>query len=65
MVSKRPDLAEEWDYEKNKEILPDSITLYSNKKDGGNVKDVVNRGMYLLRNEHTDRNVNVNQIRDQ
>lgn len=32
LASKRPDLAEEWDYEKNKKILPDSITLYSNKK---------------------------------
>lgn len=32
LASKRPDLAKEWDNKKNKNILPDSITLYSNKK---------------------------------
>ena len=31
LASRRPDLAEEWDYEKNK-VKPDSITLYSNCK---------------------------------
>lgn len=31
LATKRPDLAEEWDFEKNK-ITPDAVTLYSNKK---------------------------------
>ena len=31
LESKRPDLAEEWDYEKNK-LTPEQVTLFSNKK---------------------------------
>lgn len=30
--TKRPDLADEWDFEKNGSVMPDEITLYSNKK---------------------------------
>lgn len=32
LASKRPDIAAEWDYEKNGKVLPDTITLFSNKK---------------------------------
>lgn len=32
LATKRPDLAEEWDFEKNGNVTPDKITLYSNKK---------------------------------
>ena len=32
LASRRPDLAKEWDYEKNKKITPNMITLYSGKK---------------------------------
>ena len=31
LATKRPDLAKEWDYEKNK-VKPDEVTLFSNKK---------------------------------
>lgn len=32
LATKRPDLAAEWDYEKNGNVTPDMITLFSNKK---------------------------------
>lgn len=32
LSTKRPDLAEEWNYEKNGNVTPDKITLFSNKK---------------------------------
>ena len=45
----RPDLAEEWDYEKNGSIMPELVSLYSNKafwwicpKCGNNYKMMVN-----------------------
>lgn len=32
LASKRPDIAEEWDYDRNKNVLPNMVTLFSNKK---------------------------------
>jgi len=32
LLSQNPELAEEWDYEKNKELRPEHVTAYSHKK---------------------------------
>lgn len=32
LASKRPDIAAEWDYERNRNVTPEMVTLYSNKK---------------------------------
>ena len=46
--TKRPDLADEWDFEKN-----------GIKKDGGNARSVENHGIYRQLSAQWDRNVNV------
>ena len=38
LLEERPELVKEWDYEKNKELTPDIVTVGSGKKYGGNVK---------------------------
>lgn len=57
-ATKFPDLALEWDYDKNDcDYSPSTVAFSSHKKDGGNVEYVGIHGLHLLTIEPMDKDV--------